>query len=968
MKPNLTASLSLVCLMGVIFEFNPASAQVTPDGTTSTTVNVEGNNFEINNGDRAGNNLFHSFQDFSVPTGGEAFFNNATDITNILSRVTGGNISNINGLIRASGSANLFLINPAGIIFGEGASLDLGGAFLGSTADSILFPEGEFSAVDLDNPPLLTINAPIGLSFRDNPSPINIQDFQGILSLEVKSGQNLALVGGEVNATGIDLDAPGGNIEIGGLAEAGIVELNNDGSLTFPDNIAKADISFEIINSIGVTGENGGNVTFNARNLFFQGTGILAGIGSDMGSPDAQAGDIEINATDTITFDSVVFFNRVRENAMGNGGNINLTAPSISFQNSGDSSVFSLTTSTSGQGNAGDINITTNSLSLNDGFQIESNTSGQGDAGNITINATENVSIDGIGITESLGLVNVSSVSSIVEENGLGNGGNITINTPTLSISNGGRVSASTFGQGNAGNITINATDSISIEGAFIDETRDLNVPSSIDSGVDQSATGNGGVIDISTTNLSLTNGGFVNVSTFGQGNGGSVEITASNRITIDGENSDGNPSFVASGVASGAVGDGGRVSISTSNLNLTNGGFVIANTQGEGNGGSVEITASDRITIDDGGVVSQVTPEAVGDGGRVSITNSNLNLTNGGVVSADTFGEGNAGDLTINATESIAISGVTENSRSGLFANALISSGTGGNVNVFTDQLTIDHGGTIEASNFDSLGDNEPGTGEPGNINIQANSLSLSNEARIDAATQSETGNTANIDLKLTEDLTLRNNSFISARAFQEANGGSLDIDARFIIAFPDGNNDIIANAQRGNGGNINITAESLFGIEERPLNPNTNDINASSQFGLDGTISIFTPDVNSIQTETQLPTNPIETEQTTAQACQSDRLAGKSGGLIVKGKGGIPPEPIEPIDSDAITVNGQFTNPNPQVQSRIIKPVKTSMGDIYPARGIIKTEDGQVILTAYSTDGIDPRTPYILVNCDRS
>ena len=168
---SLRGFLSYCAILQGIF-FNPASAQVTPDGTTNTTVNADGNNFTINDGDRAGNNLFHSFQDFSVPNSGEAFFNNADAIANIFSRVTGGNISNIDGLIRANGSANLFLLNPAGIIFGENGRLDIGGSFLGSTADRILFPEGEFSATDLDNPPLLTINAPIGLNFRDEPENI----------------------------------------------------------------------------------------------------------------------------------------------------------------------------------------------------------------------------------------------------------------------------------------------------------------------------------------------------------------------------------------------------------------------------------------------------------------------------------------------------------------------------------------------------------------------------------------------------------------------------------------------------------------------------------------------------------------------------------------------------------------------------------------------------------------------------
>ncbi|MCC0178461.1 filamentous hemagglutinin N-terminal domain-containing protein, partial [Waterburya agarophytonicola K14] len=243
---------------------SPLLAQVTSDSTVNTQVTQNGNIAEITGGETRGSNLFHSFQDFSVQTGNEAFFNNADSISNIFSRVTGGNISNIDGAIRANGSASLFLINPAGIIFGENSSLNIGGSFYGSTASSILFEDGEFSAVDNLQEPILTVNAPIGLGFRDEPGDIINRASTGN-SLEVSPGETIALLGGNVTFDGGGIFAPGANVEIGGLTEAGEISIAEDNTLRFPDSVARGNVLLTNTSNLNVPGEGG--VTINARDF-----------------------------------------------------------------------------------------------------------------------------------------------------------------------------------------------------------------------------------------------------------------------------------------------------------------------------------------------------------------------------------------------------------------------------------------------------------------------------------------------------------------------------------------------------------------------------------------------------------------------------------------------------------------------------------------------------------------------------
>ncbi|XHR85405.1 MAG: filamentous hemagglutinin N-terminal domain-containing protein [Gloeotrichia echinulata GP01] len=526
---------------------NPTLAQITPDGTLGNensrvtrdviverivdwfsdeveerTVDVD----LIEGGASRGSNLFHSFSQFNVNEGQRVYFNNPTGIQNIFSRVTGNSVSNILGTLGVNGGANLFLLNPNGILFGPNAKLDLQGSFLATTANALQFGNlGSFSATDQNVPSDLLTISPSALLFNQINQNAKIENNStaaaGInpagwdaFGLRVPDGKSLLLVGGNVRMDGGKLNAYGGRVELGGLAAPGSINLVVDGDnlkLEFPENVARADVSLTNGAGVYVEGNGGGNITVNARNLeILGGSSFSAGIGSGLGTPETVAGDITLNATGEIKVadSGSQIINEVRERAKGKAGN---------------------------------ITIDTGSLSLVDGARLSTSTLGRGNAGNVRVEAKDTVSLSS------------SRIFSTVEEGSVGNAGNIDIDASSLKLTDDAQVSTSTLGTGNAGNVTVKAKDDVYLAGNR----------SAILSQVRPTAVGNAGNIDINATSLTVTDGARVNAQTRGKGDGGNININIRNtwilqrgQITPDGTLGNENSRVTRDVIVKGSIAD----------------------------------------------------------------------------------------------------------------------------------------------------------------------------------------------------------------------------------------------------------------------------------------------------------------------------------------------------------------------------------------------------------------------------
>ncbi|MGF2033868.1 MAG: S-layer family protein [Nostoc sp. CmiVER01] len=947
----MSSAIGEAVLQTFAFSVNSAFAQITPDSTlpNNSRVTTQNNISTIEGGTQAGSNLFHSFGQFSVPTGGTAIFNNAANIQNIISRVTGGLASNIDGIIRANGTANLFLINPNGIIFGQNAQLNIGGSFVATTANAIAFGnQGFFSASNpQSSSSLLTVNPSALLFNQIAAAPLqNNSQAQGTeldpsknfipKGLRVPDGKSLLLVGDNISMNGGGLFAFGGRVELGGLAEPGTVGIDVNGnnlSLSFPDSKLRANLYLTNGANVNVRAASGGTIAINARNLkILRGSQLFAGISRGLGGSDVKAGDILINATEAFTIadaDSVIS-NRVGVGAKGKGG---------------------------------DVQISAGSLSASGGAQLYAGTYGQGDAGSVNINVRDTTSFDG----ENQKAPNLhSGASSKVESSGIGQGGNVNLQTRLLRLTNGAQLDVSSLGEGNAGAVNIHARD-IVIDGQST-QLESSGIYSRINTAYVpeyHQGVGQGGDINITADSLSVTNGGVITTSTLGRGNAGNVFINARD-IVFDGMGKfDRNKQIRQSSAATSAVrdigvGQGGSVNITAESLRVSNGASLSTTTLGQGSAGNVLINARNIVLDGVGsylnevqsyflpsGIYSQMETKYAGQGGYVNVIADSLSVTNGAVITTSTLGPGNAGNVFINARD-IVLDGVDKNGFfSGVFSTADKKAiGNGGYIDISTKSLSVSNGAKIATI---SQGNNNAA----GSIKVVARSIRLDNGAVIAAETASGKGGNItlenhreNLDLLL-----IRRGSRISTTAGienQGGDGGNITINAPhgFIIAVPKENSDITANAFTGKGGNVQISAFGVYGIQFRDKeNPQTSDITASSQFGINGTVELNTPDIDPNSGLVNLPVVPVDTQ--VAQTCTAGSTVAKSS-FTITGRGGLPPNPGEALSADAVQVDLVTLNPKvgntPAVSTNPINPTPDR---IVEATGWVIAANGDVILT---------------------
>jgi filamentous hemagglutinin family protein len=835
MSPKHPILLILLCFF---ITFPPALAQITTDGTLGKSASLSGPDYSITAdlGKQAGANLFHSFSQFDIGTGETATFTGPNSVENIISRVTGGSESRIDGILRSEiPGANFFLLNPAGVFFGPHSSLDINGSFHVSTADYLkLGEDGRFDARYPENDVLKTAPPSAfgflgensgAITFQGSGSKL-VEDYWGLNGISVPEGETLSVIGGEIHMRdGLLLDtypaesrlrAPGGQINLMSLASPGEVPVNSELSdiSAFGEY---GDISLSRGSAIDVSADKSGGICIRGGKFVISGQSSVTSLTGDEPGGEIDIGmssDLQINEDGHIMSASF---------GTGKGGDISISADLISiadnafiFADSG--MMISETENIGGKGDGGNITLDANRLEITGGL-VSTTTLDSGKAGNITISADIATLTEHGVITADNGIVIANQggmISSGTIIGGKGISGDITLNVSRLEMDKSA-VSSNNYGEAEkGGKISITAKEHISIAGS---ETEEPEQPLDKFYGIASQArgSGDGGHIAVETAELKLTRDAVINGQTYGSGTGGNI-------------------------------------SLNLSRLDLSDGGTITTSTRGAGHAGEISIIADESVHISGSGEKLDksriyTATHSGGTGGKLNISTSVLRVGEDGEIVTKTLGDetwdgntlpdGRAGDIELNADRAELKDG-------GIITAGSESDGDAGNISInIADTFTIDNA-QLETSTQKSDG---------GNINIEtAEMLHLSNGGSINTSVNGGEGDGGNIAI------------------------GETSAPESVVLK----DSEIIADAHGGDGGDIHIVADGF-------LQSSFSTVSASSDLGIDGNIYIESPDSDISSSLVVLSDDYLDATRWMKTPCK-DRSGEKISRLIQKKRDAMP------------------------------------------------------------------------------
>ncbi|AOY79057.2 filamentous hemagglutinin N-terminal domain-containing protein [Moorena producens JHB] len=744
-------------------------------------------------------------------------------------------------------------------------------AFNQSTAIELAQSGNSFGGV-------LRINTEAPLSRLDTGTPEIIQNG----SLNVSGTANFKAENGNITLNNLDnqfgnLSFTGGNISINesdstnllNSTYAGNVTITSGGAIAQSGSLSIGESSNQeislILNAIGDINTQdiispSGSITLNSTNGSIDTTaGLLSTYSSGSGGPITLSadGDLNLGSLDSGGRDVA-------------GGDITLNSNgAIIAKNQ------LITTDTDGSGKAGDINIKAQSVSFT-GTKVSTRTRGDGSGGNLNINASDSINI-------------INGSRLLVQTYGNGNAGNATINTKQLVVQNdrpelnrSTGIGTETFSSGNGGKLTINASESVKLRG-------------------NQSIVFNPNPLDPDSILQAVETATGLTTATFGTGDAGNLSLTTRSLVIQNGAGIISGPVLSDENDAQGTLpeGTGGELNITaTESIEIQGQAGIATATLGNGDAGNLFLK-SGRITVEEGGTISVDTIigpvatsiNASGNAGNIYITTNQLMVRSGSRIGAATANAGKGGNITINASEFIEVTGLSKDGEVPSTISTEVLKGateSAGDVTITTSNLTVTDIGQISAQS--------QGEGDAGNININVSDRLTATDGNIITATTQSAGGEIKI---IAKDIRLRGDSDITTSVFSGAdNGGNITITTDSLIAFAD--SDILAFARDGRGGNITFTTPIFFGFAFRPAPPGTDpatldnnnrvDINASA--AIPGDIQGLPNLAHITNSLTELPDNLIDTDNLLANSCIV-RTSEQEGKFIITGGGNLPTRP---------------------------------------------------------------------------